>query len=134
MSDVDDFGYDDEDGPLPSEQPTIDAADVREVRRRTTRRELQQRISEKFWRDLLSTELGRRELWGLLVSAHTFEERFACGPSGFPQKEATWFHAGEQAFGLRLYQSWLRLGPELIALMHAENDSRFVQPKQKREE
>ena len=36
---------------------------------------------------------GRQEMWGLLQAAHAFEERFACGPNGFPQVEATWFHA-----------------------------------------
>lgn len=138
MSDADEIHElpddDDELEPLPSDQPTVDAASVRTLRKRITKRELRQRESDGFWRLVLGSTVGRRELWGLLAAAHTFDTVFACGPTGFPQSEATWFKAGEQQFGLRLYQSWLRLSPELVALMHAENDVRFAQPKSKREE
>lgn len=111
------------------EQPS--AVDARAHGRIRAGKKLKARESEKFWRDIFESELGRREMWGLLQSAHAFEERFACGPNGFPQVEATWLHAGEQALGQRLYQTWLVRFPELVALMHSENDVRFQKPKGK---
>lgn len=92
-------------------------------RRRVAREKLE---ALEFWRGVFGSEVGRREIWALLLSAHTFEERFACGPNGFPQPEATWFQAGEQAFGQRLYQSWSRDHRAAVLLMHDENDARFV--------
>ena len=81
-----------------------------------------------FWQQVFALPVGRREMWEILKSAHAFEERFACGPNGFPQPEATWFHAGEQAFGQRLYHSWLALEPQGVTAMLFEHDPRFPKP------
>lgn len=108
------------------------AADLDQLQKRLTARQIAQRESDRFWLTVFSTEAGRREMWGILTAAHTFEERFAVGPNGFPQSEATWFHAGEQAFGQRLYQKWLAQDPENVILMHIENDARFAHRKPKK--
>ena len=84
-----------------------------------------------FWRSALAHPVGRREIWRLLSELHTFEEKFACGPNGFPQPEATWFHAGEQAFGLRLYHSLILYDRAAVFLMHDEHDPRFAKPKRR---
>jgi hypothetical protein len=120
---------DDEAGP--DEQPPVveTAADPKRIRKRKLTAQFLKRQADEFWRDVLSTEVGRREIWRLLADAHAFEERFACGPNGFPQPEATWFHAGEQAFGLRFYLTLQQRARELVMQMHDEFDPRF--PKRK---
>lgn len=103
------------------------AADPKAIRRRRLRKEVQEQDIAKFWRGVLGDPIGRQEIWRHLQDAHAFEERFACGPNGFPQPEATWFHAGEQAFGQRFYQKLLGLDPLAVRQMHAEHDPRFSQ-------
>lgn len=107
------------------DQPASDAGDKRAHRKRKLSLQFQQRQADEFWNGVLSHEVGRREIWRLLNDAHAFEERFACGPNGFPQPEATWFHAGEQAFALRFYHTLAARARDLVLLMHDENDSRF---------
>ena len=85
--------------------------------------------AKRFWSAMLAHPVGRREIWRLLRDCHTFEERFACGPNGFPQPEATWFEAGQQAFGQRLFQSLILMDREATFHMMDEHDPRFAQPK-----
>lgn len=113
----------------------VNAAEPRSLKRARTKAKLREEEAADFWRRALGSEVGRRELWGVLQSAHAFEERFACGPNGFPQPEATWFEAGQQALGFRLYRSWMRLAPEGVTLMMTENDpalAAMAGPKQSR--
>jgi hypothetical protein len=110
-----------------------DAGNPRSVRRRKVKKELQEREADRFWRErVFNDEIGRREMWAILREAHTFEERFACGPNGFPQVEATWFEAGKQSLGQRIYQTWLLRYPELVMAMHRENDPRFAQTEKEK--
>lgn len=120
---------DDEDDAPPNaaepEQETPNAADPEQQKRirRRDKRELAE--GDEFWGAVLAAPVGRREIWRLLTSLHTFEDRFAVGPNGFPQTEATWFQAGEKASGMRLYLSLLRIDHAAVHLMHTEHDSRF---------
>ena len=93
--------------------------------------DLERREAEgsKFWSQVFAHPVGRREMWGILQATHAFEERFACGPNGFPQPEATWFHAGEQALGQRMFFSWQRLDPQGVLLMLQEYHPHFAKPK-----
>jgi len=109
-----------------------DAASATGLRKSQERARQQKDQSKEFWQAILDTPIGRLEVWKLLEDAHAFETRFACGPSGFPQPEATWFHAGEQDFGLRLYQKLLVVAPESVLQMHRENDNRFAIAKPRR--
>lgn len=130
MIDEDELPLDDEpDEPLPSEQPTVDAGSPRALRKRKLTQKIIDRERTEFWRAVLASPIGRREMWGILQAGHCFDERFACGPNGFPQPEATWFHAGEQAFVQRLYQSWSQVDRAGVLLMHDENDLRFARAK-----
>jgi hypothetical protein len=115
-----------------ADQETVDAANPARLRDRRKREVIEKENSDNFWRRVLSDPVGRKEVWKLLQAGHAFEERFACGPNGFPQTEATWFQAGEQAFVLRIYQSLLVLDRDAIALMHDEYDHRFGRRKPKR--
>jgi hypothetical protein len=123
MTDDDPFSPDD-----PELERTVDAADnaVLAVRKDTQKRLLTEVQTE--YRRLLSTAIGRRLIWELLQTCHTFEQRFANGPNGFPQPDATWFHAGEQSVGLRLYQSLMRIDRAAVFVMHDENDANFAEP------
>lgn len=109
-----------------------DAADPRQITRKANKAEKIKLEKIAFWKAVLANEIGRREVWGLLTDCHAFEERFACGPNGFPQTEATWFHAGEQAFGQRLYQTLCQMDLAGVMVMHEELDSRWARPKRQR--
>jgi hypothetical protein len=113
----------------PGELEQADAGDPAVLKRKLTKAAIRSRESERFWRGIFADPVGRREMWGILQQAHAFEEIFSCGPNGFPQPEATWFHAGEQALGQRLYQSWILLAREGVFMMQDEHDPRFERPK-----
>lgn len=113
----------------PAEAVNDDAASPKGIENKQRRIAREQREALDFWRSVFATEVGRREMFAILRSAHTFEDRFACGPNGFPQPEATWFQAGEHAFGQRLYLTWSKNHRAEVLLMHDENDARFVDPK-----
>ena len=117
------------------QQSGVDAADVRSYRRQRNTAEFRKRQAREFWQRVFADPIGRREMWGILQEAHAFETRFACGPSGIPQPEATWFEAGKQDLGQRLFQSWTILDRAGVFLMLDEYDPRFVtlKPAKKRE-
>lgn len=129
---IDDDPPDDPDDELPSEQPTVDAASREGVRKQERRQDREEREATEFWRTVFADPVGRREMWRLLRDLHPFEERFACGPSGFPQPEATWFEAGKQAVGLHLYHHWTRVAREGVLMMLDEHDPRFAKPKRRK--
>jgi len=105
----------------------FDAGEPAAVRKRETKAQQRQRQSDDWWRRTLADPIGRRELWGIIqTECHAFESRFACGPSGFPQTEATWFEAGKQDVGQRLFQTSFMRDPVNAMLMLAENDPRFA--------
>lgn len=108
------------------EQPVLDnAGSPAAVRKRITRTKLQAKEGAAFWRTALSTRAGRRELYLLLQNARTFDTPFACGPTGFPQPEASWWQAGQHDLGQRLFLSWQRIDRDAVFLMLDENDPRF---------
>jgi hypothetical protein len=105
------------------------ASDAESYNEKISAKERCEKEAADFWKYVLSHPIGRREMWKILQAASTFEERFACGPNGFPQPEATWFKAGEQSLGLRLFLSWQIIDPAGVLLMQQEHDPRFVKPK-----
>lgn len=127
----------DEDAPeheLDAESEPLDQEVRRERRKQQSDDDIRREQAETFWKQIFANPVGRREMWALLQQTHPFETRFACSPTGFPQPEATWFHAGEQDFGLRLYHSWMALDPEGVMSMQREFDPRFQKrdgPKRK---
>ena len=82
-----------------------------------------------FWQKVMSEPLGRMVMWEVLISMHTFEERFASTPAGFPHPEATWFQAGEKAAGWRLYDALRKAAFVEVHTMHTELDPYFVTEK-----
>lgn len=129
-------GDDDDADPPDAEQAEqlFDAGEPAQVKKRESKSKLRQRQSDAWWAKLLADPVGRREMWGIVqTECHAFDERFACGPNGFPQPEATWFEAGRQSIGQRIYQTMFMRDPAGTMLMLAENDSRFERfaPKDK---
>jgi hypothetical protein len=120
---------DDEPENTPVDDQTPDAASPRQQRKRLARKREAEVEGDEFWRAVLNSVVGRREMWALLNSLGGFEVRFECGPTGFPQPEATWFRLGEHTTAMRLYHSWLRLDLAAVQLMHQEHDPRFAKPK-----
>jgi hypothetical protein len=112
------------------EAPVDNAASRKAYARKVTALEQRQRESQAFWEAVFATPLGRREMWAILDRAHALEDRFACGPNGFPNPESTWFQAGEKAVGLSLYLSWLKLVPNEVTLMLQENYGPLKPPEQ----
>ncbi len=115
-----------------SDDEIPNAASVKSVRDQKQKAILAKGRGAAFWKRVLEDPDGRKEIYDLLKQAGTFEERFACGPSGFPQVEATWFHAGEQAMGMRLFQSLIVVDRANVFLMMDEHDPRFARPKYNR--
>ena len=121
MSDDDDFP----DNPEQPELPEFDAGDPAAVGARKRNLKIQEREAQRFWDLVFSTRPGRREMWKLLRDCAAFEDKFACGPNGFPQPDASWFHAGVASWGQRMSQTWLINHTAEFALMLKENDPRF---------
>jgi hypothetical protein len=109
--------------------------DARSVRRQRKRVDNETEQASKFWRELFSTPVGRREMWGLLRAAqpdgNPFMPPFACGPNGFPQPEATWFRAGQYALGQSFYQQWIWHARDGVLLMLDEHDPRFAKSRKR---
>ena len=130
MAHADDSGPDDSPDDLFPEtiRQTVDAADPAQVKKRRVRTRLEAKKGAAFWTMVLSTPTGRHEIWRILTSCGTFEQRFACGPNGFPQVEATWAAYGEKDFGQRLFKMLLRCDRDGVFLMLDENDPTFARP------
>lgn len=82
-----------------------------------------------FWRVVLSNPVGRREIWKLLDATHAFSTQFAQSNGGFPDPNATWFRAGEQAWGLALYHNLMRWAPEGVGAMMEEHSGIYDKPE-----
>lgn len=98
---------------------------------RTKSRELAMREAEReqFWRAVLASDVGRREMWGILQDAHFDADRFGVGPSGVPDLAATWLSRGEQAFGYRIFLTLLRHDRAGALRMLEEHDHRLARPE-----
>ncbi len=127
--------FEDDDGDSEKEEGLQrDASSPREHEKASRRQEREAREADSFWRSVLGSEVGRREMWRLIAGsggAHAFEARFPSSEAGVPYPEAAFYERGVQDFGLRIYHAWLLRDPAAVALMHAENDARFVKPKGK---
>ena len=127
----------DDDIPLIDAEPddgTVSIADPVAGQERETRRKREVREGEEFWTAVLASPVGRREIWTFLQSCRVFEERFACGPNGQPQPEATWYHAGERDTAHRLYRSLFRISRDGVGKMHDEHDPAFAKLRSRKGE
>lgn len=116
----------DESGP---DQDAVDAGTKRGTRKQRERKRTNADIEAGFWREVLKSEDGRAVIWRHLNRAGTFATPFAVGPNGFPQSEATWFKAGQQALGLELYQNLMRIDYLGVHAMLQQCDPAFKPEK-----
>lgn len=127
MTDDDEPEIDNDDSGA-EDTPAQDAASKRSYDKKLTEIELRQKEARDFWKAVFAIPVGRREMFEILKSSNAFDPPFMCGPNGFPQPEATWFHAGQHALGQRLFLSWSLLDRDGVNLMLDENDPRFAKP------
>lgn len=113
-------------------QPTHNAGDARSIAEQQKLAEKTAAKAREFWIRSLQDEVGRKVLWDLLESLGTFADNFQCGPNGFPQPDATWFKAGQKAFGHRLYHTLILADRALVFTMHDEYDGNFARPGNKK--
>ncbi len=69
---------------------------------------------------LMDQEWFRRWIMEYLVSLNTFGMTFAVSPTGFPDPQATFYHAGMKTAGEVLLAQLDGISPELTALMRRE--------------
>lgn len=107
----------------------VDAATPEGLRTQSKRRKRTDDRVGDFWKSVLLDEVGRAEVWKFLIDGGAFTPPFAVGPTGFPQPEATWFKAGQQAFVLGFYHRLMSIDIDGVKLMLGEHDSRFKAAK-----
>lgn len=115
-----------------ADTPTVDAANIESVRKQRRTIKSAEKENQEFYRQIFASKVGRRLMWDILRSAHTFETMFPAGPVGFPDANAAWFHAGQTALGQVIWKSWLRLDRVGVLLMMEENDDqlgKMLKPK-----
>ncbi len=113
----------------PADTAAVEPETYRRKQRAAERRDMDRAV---FWKGLLSDSVGRQELWRVLSDAHFDEEKFGAGPNGFPDPLNAWFHAGEQAFGYRLFLTLLRADRNGVVQMLEEHDHRLQKPASRR--
>lgn len=119
-----------DDGTLPTEQPTVDAASQTTLARQQRRQAITLEKVRGFWSMVLRDEIGAEVVWLLLRDLHTFEdERFGAAPGGVPDDRATDHARGQRDFGLRLYRTLVMHDREAVFAMHDKFDPAFTKPK-----
>lgn len=78
---------------------TPSAVDQRDMAKQEQKARHRSKQIEKFWTTVLTMPGAQDALWDFLAWAGTFEDRFACGPNGFPQPDASWHNAGKRSAG-----------------------------------
>lgn len=123
------------------EYNALDQRSLDEVEQRNQdariRAEEDARASWRWWNDILSTKVGRREIWGWIESAGTFRrgnENYAVAPAGVPADRSTDYHMGSRDFGLSRWD-WLQVyHTEHAIMMRAENDPTYADVRRKIED
>lgn len=122
MTDDDDVESDAPEYPNGPPSPNPDAASRKGTKRQREALQKHQDLVAAFWQQVLADPVGRAEVWRILSSGGAFRAPFACGPNGFPQPEATWFKAGQQALVLGEYHRLMRYDLAGVRQMLSESD------------
>ncbi len=127
------FGVSDEQRAFEGEQaeiappPNPDAADVDEAKKLEDLRRLQEHQALAFWRGVFSSEVGRREMYGILKETGLYGGVVHWSrPNGAPDHYATQYHNGRRDLGFRFFLNWSRLDREGVFKMLDENDAAFM--------
>lgn len=119
--------------PIPAEEAVPDetpnAASPKSIRKSRDKAKRSEDESADFWRKIMGSPVGRREMWKLLIEkCGAFRVDRPCSPAGFPDEKASEFARGQQALGQQLYQDLMVFDAEGVVLMHRECDARFAKP------
>lgn len=125
-----------EDDYNPLDQPSLD--DERDRHEKDAlRAEEDARAVLRWWSDVLSTPIGRREIWRRIDAAGTFRrgnENYAMSPGGVPADRATDYHMGARDYGLAWW-TWLEVNfTEWAVLLRIENDPQYAQVRRHMED
>ena len=112
--------------------PTPSAINPTDMRRRRVAAKERVNAILKFWIAALGTQGGRAALWEFLEAAHIRESRFACGPNGFPQPDATWFELGQKSMGEWLQHKLMTADYDGYGRMLREHHPDFQAPARRR--
>jgi hypothetical protein len=105
--------------PLRERPQAADTEQAAEDQQSKTKMEARQ--ASDFWRGLLRTPIGRREIHKLLTMVRAFESSpFAATPIGFPDPQATFFNAGQIEQGRAVYQMLAILARDELFAMQDE--------------
>ena len=107
------------------ENDDVEIENPRQTERKRARLEREADEENEFWRQALATKVGRRAFYKMFQQGGLWSTPFAVGPNGFPQPEATWFKAGEQAVIARIHDKFQLLDHGAVFTMLRENDPRF---------
>ena len=118
--------------PPDAAEESVSAADPDQQKRIRRRRESVEEKKARFWETVFADPIGRACMWEILQTASWSKDRFANGPAGFPDANATFFQAGQRSIGDALFYSWLKASRDGVMMMLDENDERFYVPKSKR--
>lgn len=122
---------------IPTLQPTVNAATPKGLSDQAREQFLRERDKDEFWRTVLGSVVGRREMWTIIAGLpgtglHAFNPDFGTSPLGFNDPNAAWYQRGQQDYGLKLYHELFVRSPALVLQMHTENDPRFKKPEPRR--
>jgi hypothetical protein len=101
-----------------------EAADIEREKAKIARRE-----EQTWWRQALSSKVGRRCIWERLQAAGTFRrgnEHFTVAPNGSAFDRATDYHMGAHDYGRQWWEWLLAVETELAILMRCESDPSFA--------
>lgn len=126
----------DDEAPIVNPQPARNLRDHKQRRQQLKQIDNEADLASKFWRDVLGTTVGRREMWSILrACAPEGSDPFALPfrtSHGIPFDAAMWASAGQYHIAQKLFQSWLKLDVQGTILMLEENSPHFKKPPEKK--
>lgn len=109
-----------------------DASDKAQINRKGRRKKITEENADAFWKRVFDDPIGRQEMYQILKDSQAFALVSAFTPNGSNAPEAILYKIGQQQFALGLYHKWLFRFPQLVYLMHEENNERFPRAGRKR--
>jgi hypothetical protein len=106
-----------------SQDPVAD--ERKELKKRGRKIDQRKREDTDWWSVALSSPIGRRCIWTMIVEFGAFETTFGHTPAGFPDPNFTFYKMGARECGLKLWQRLEIEHTEMAILMRRENDPAF---------
>ena len=127
MIDDDDDPDENLDEAVSPETPVEDSASPKAYRAKQKDQAVREAERAQFWTAVMHSDVGRREMWGIVGRA--FETGFGVSPVGFPDPHKTFFEAGQQDFAHRIFLTLLKHAQGGAVLMLQEHETRIKAPE-----